>query len=92
MHQTPHKLQVWSTDIGNAYLEAKMKEKVCFIAGPEFKDREGHLLTIHKALYGLRMSGLCWHERFTVCLHDMHFNLCKAQPDIWIRAHDNVYE
>jgi len=45
-----NKLQVWSTDIGNAYLQAKMKEKVCFIAEPEFKDREGHLLTIHKAL------------------------------------------
>jgi len=45
-------------DIGNAYLRAKMIEKVCFIAEPEFKDREGHLLTIQKALYGLFTSGL----------------------------------
>jgi len=22
----------------------------------------------------------------------MHFNLCKAEPDIWMRSHDNVYE
>ena len=27
-------LEVWSTDIGNAYLEAKTKEKVYIIAGP----------------------------------------------------------
>jgi len=33
-----NKLQVWSTDIGNAYLESKTKEKEGFIAGPEFKD------------------------------------------------------
>ena len=31
-------LQAWGTDIGNAYLEAFTKEKVCVIAGPEFGD------------------------------------------------------
>ena len=46
-------LLLWSTDIGNAYLEATTKEKVCIIAGPEFGPMEGHLLLIHKALYGL---------------------------------------
>ena len=37
-------LQLWATDIGNAYLEAYTSEKVFFIAGPAFGDREGHLL------------------------------------------------
>jgi len=31
-------LKVWSTDIGNAYLETYTKEKACIIAGPEFGD------------------------------------------------------
>jgi len=31
-------LKIWSTDIGNAYLETHTKEKVCVIAGPEFGD------------------------------------------------------
>jgi len=31
-------LKVWSTDIGNAYLETYTKEKACVIAGPEFGD------------------------------------------------------
>ena len=35
-------LEIWCTDIGNAYLEAYTKEKVCIIAGPEFGDLEGH--------------------------------------------------
>ena len=48
-----NKLELWSTDIGNAYLESKTNEKVYIIAGPEFGDRQGHLMIIIKALYGL---------------------------------------
>ena len=47
-------LDVWATDIGNAYLKAKMQEKIFIIAGPEFGELEGHTLIIFKALYGLR--------------------------------------
>ena len=36
-------LQAWSTDIGNVYLEAKTKEKVYIVAGPEFGDRQGNI-------------------------------------------------
>jgi Reverse transcriptase (RNA-dependent DNA polymerase) len=50
-------LQLWATDIGNAYLEAYNTEKVYIIAGPEFGERQGHNLVISKALYGLRSSG-----------------------------------
>ena len=61
-------LQTWSTDIGNAYLEAETREKVFFITGPEFSDLAGHTLIIVKALYGLRSSGACWHDWFADCL------------------------
>jgi hypothetical protein len=53
-------LELWGADVGNAYLEAKTKEKV---DGPEFGTLEGHTLLVDKALYGLRSSGLRWHER-----------------------------
>jgi len=59
---------VWTTHICNAYLEAKTQEKVYIIVGPKFGELEGHMLIIFKALYGLRTSGLCWHECFTDCL------------------------
>jgi len=52
-----NELELWQTDIGNAYLEAKTKEKVYVIAGPEFgKELEGHLLVIVRALYSLKTS------------------------------------
>ena len=49
-------MEPWATDIGNAYLEALTSENVCIRAGPEFRDLEGHLLIIYKALYGLKLS------------------------------------
>jgi len=39
-------LEVWASDIGNAYLESYTQEKVCIVAGPEFGDRQGHTLVI----------------------------------------------
>jgi hypothetical protein len=85
-------LELWATDIGSAYLEALTSEKVYVLAGPEFGEREGHILVIHKALYGLRSSGARWHDKFSDCLRDMGFQPCKAEPDIWLRRNGNIYE
>jgi hypothetical protein len=40
-------LNLWATDIGNAYLEAKTSELLFIVAGPEFGDLEGHMLIIY---------------------------------------------
>ena len=47
---------------------------------------------ILKALYGIRSSGLRWHERFSDTLHGMVFLPSKAEEDIWMRKNGNVYE
>jgi hypothetical protein len=72
-------VKTWATDIGNAYLEAKTSELVYIIASPEFGELEGHVLSIYKALYGLRSSGLKWHEKFSavmraIGLHPVRWN------------------
>jgi hypothetical protein len=85
-------LKTWATDIGNAYLEAKTSELVYIIAGPEFGDLQGHVLTIYKALYGLRSSGLRWHEKFSAVMRSIGFAPCKMEPDIWMRRNDDIYE
>ena len=51
----------WKIDIGNAYLEAKITEKVFIKSGPDFGEREGCLLIIYEALYGLKSSGLVFN-------------------------------
>ena len=64
-------LKVWGADIGNAYLEATTREKIYIVAGPEFEELHGHILVIHKALYGLKSSGLRWSHR----IHDIMVQL-----------------
>ena len=56
-------LEIWGADVGNAYLEAYTDETLCIIAGPEFKELQGHLLIMIKALYGTRSGGARWHDR-----------------------------
>ena len=85
-------LELWGVDVGNAYLEARTKEKVYIIGGKGFGKLEGHTLIIVKALYGLRSSGLRWHERFADTLRDMGFKISKADPDVWMRRNGNIYE
>jgi Reverse transcriptase (RNA-dependent DNA polymerase) len=83
-------LELWGADVGNAYLEAKTKEKVYIVAGLEFCPMEGHTLLIDKALYGLRSSGLCWHQRVADVLRDIGFTPSMAEADIWMREGDGV--
>ena len=85
-------LDIMVGDISSAYLEAYTNEKVYFIAGPEFGPLEGHLLTIERALYGLRTSGARWHDRLADTLRDMGYTTCKADPDVWLKDCDTHYE
>ena len=87
-----NRLDLWTTDIENTYLEVKTKENVYIVAGSDFGDMEGYTKIIHKALYGLRSSGLKWHERLDDYLRDMGFSPCRVEPDIWMREEDSLYE
>ena len=71
--------------IRNAYLEAKTKEKLYIVAGPEFEELEGHILVIYKALYGLKSSGLRWSQKIHDIMLDMGFSPSKADPCVWLR-------
>jgi hypothetical protein len=87
-----NRLELWATDIGNAYLETFTSKKVYILAGPEFKELEVHILVISKALHGLRSSGARWHDRFSDCIMELGFFPCKAEPDIWMLKSENTYE
>ena len=85
-------MELWGTDIGNAYLESYTEEKVCFIAGGEFGELAGHTFVIVKAQYGLKSSGKRWHDRFFDVLSAMGFKPSRAEEDIWMRAMGDHYE
>ena len=85
-------MELWNTDIGNAYLESYTSERVVFIAGAEFGERAGHTMVIQKAQYGLKSSGKCWHDRLHDVLLSMGFLPSKAEDDIWMRDAGDHYE
>ena len=78
-------LEIWGADVGNAYLEAYTDEKLCIMAGPEFKELQGHLLMMVKALYGTHSGGARWHDRLFDILQELKFKPSKADPDVWMR-------
>ena len=78
-------LEIWGADVGNAYLEAYTDEKLCIIAGPEFKELQGHLLIMIKALHGTHSGGARWHNRLFDILQELKFKPSKADLDVWTR-------
>ena len=85
-----NQLELWGTANGNAYLEARTKEKLSIIAGPEFANLEGHIKVMGKALYGTRTAGACWLDHLFDVLKKMGFYPSKADLDVWMRpAQDN---
>ena len=78
-------LEVLTADIENAYLTAPCREKVYLIAGPEFGHREGKILIVKKALYGLKSSGAAFRAFLAEKLDDIGFKSSIADPDVWMR-------
>ena len=81
-----NRLEVMACDIGNAYLNAPCREKIWFVAGPEFGSRQGTVIKIVRALYGLKTSGASWRAMFNNSIQDMGFKPSIADPDVYLRA------
>jgi hypothetical protein len=68
-----NRLEIMACDIGNAYLNAPCQEKIWFVAGPEFGSRQGTVIKVVRALYGLKTSGASWRAMFNNTIQDMGF-------------------
>jgi len=80
-------LDILAADIGNAYLQAPVREKVHTTAGLEFgPSRVGQTVIIVRAMYGLKSSGAAWHAHLSETLYSMGFKPSLADPDVWYKA------
>jgi hypothetical protein len=79
-------LDLSACDVGNAYLNAKCREKIWTIAGPEFGEDAGCVMIITRALYGLKSSGAAWRAHFAETLSGLGYFPSKADPDVWLKA------
>ncbi len=76
-------LDIMARNVGNAYLNAPCREKVWFVAGPEFCSREGTVVKVVRALYGLKLSGAAWRAMFNATVLEMGFVPTIADPDVY---------
>jgi Reverse transcriptase (RNA-dependent DNA polymerase) len=76
-------LDIMACDVRNAYLNAPCREKVWFVAGAEFGSRQGMVVKVVRALYGLKSSGALWRAMFNSSLIDMGFQSTIADPDVY---------
>ena len=62
-------LDVFSCDIGNAYLNTNCREKILFEAGLECgQSKQGRVMKSTLALYGLKSSGASLRQMFKDCI------------------------
>ena len=59
---------------------------VWFVAGAEFGSRQGMVVKVMRALYGLKSSGASWRAMFNSSLIDMGFQSTIADPDVYRRV------
>lgn len=79
-------LDVIACDVGNAYLNAPCREKIWFVAGPEFGSRQGTVIKIVRALYGLKSSGASWRSMLNSSILEIGFEATVADPDVYRKA------
>ena len=83
-------LECLAGDVGNAYLNAKTKEKVYIKCGLEFgPEMEGRIAIVDKGLYGLKSSGNRWHANFAQTLYGMGFIPSRYDQDVWLRKRED---
>ena len=73
-------------------VEATTKEKLYIVAGPQFEELQGHILVIHKALYGLKSSSLRWSQRIHDIMLQLNFRPDKADLCVWLREMKDKYK
>lgn len=83
----PNDIEILSTDIGNAYLQAPCREKLHTSAGSDLGPLcIGKIVIIVRAIHGLESSGTEWHAKLSPTLHVPNFLPSKADLYVWLRA------
>ena len=70
-------------DIGNAYLCADIASEHVFCSPPEGREREGYVMYLQKALYGLKNSAKAWADTFSTFLVKQGYQRSHYDECLW---------
>ena len=74
-------LSFMAGDISNAFISAKSTEKIWSRAGQEFGEKCGSIVTMEKALYGMKTAPHAFHELLADSLRSIGFTPSRADQD-----------
>ena len=80
-----NRLDIYTANIQNAYIQAPTSEKQYVICGPEFGDHQEKKALICRALYGGKSTGRDYWLHVCSCMEYLGFSPCKADADIWMK-------
>ena len=83
-------LEVMAADAEGAYLNAKSREKLYTVCGPEFGEYEGCYAIITRALYGTKSAAASWRATISKVIEDLGFEMCRADNDVWMGKAENA--
>ena len=69
-------------NVANAFATAPCWEKIWTVAGLEFGPKQGSIIRINRALYGLATSSSSFHEFIGDLLRRMRFEPSRADQDL----------
>eukprot|EP00957_Ditylum_brightwellii_P164762 12544839-Ditylum_brightwellii.AAC.1 len=82
-HAALNNLDVWATDIQNAYLQAPSSQRYYIVCGVEFGlENVGKQALSRTALYGGKSAGKNFCNHLRECMRHLGFILCPADPDV----------
>ena len=82
-------LYIFACDIGNAYSNAKFREKIWTEAGTEFGNENGTVMIIARAIYGLKSSGAAWRSKTEENLMLLGYKPSNADADVRMKREFN---
>ena len=79
-------IEVWASDISNAYIKSPLSQKYYIVCGPEFGiENIGTYTLVWRALYGGKSAGKYFRNYLRSCMRNLDFASCPANSDVWMR-------
>ena len=83
--------EIHHMDVKSAFLNGELKEEVYVELPKEFavEGREGNVLRLRKALYGLRQAPRAWNAKLDNFLKSLGFQKCPLEHAVYTRWKEN---
>jgi hypothetical protein len=82
-------LSVLLVDVMNAYLNSYSRERIFTRCGPEFKEKEGSVAVVNKALHGLKTSANAWYHELGKALAKIGFKPSRIDGAFWWKLRED---